>query len=158
MRRTLEQDFLCDSLKGRIRYFSTRYRRAHDQTGRVCILVDDVEIINMPFETEHALSCETQRRKPGSGKSFNELYAEVSQEFHEQGRFEPYDFSVAFDEFMSSDVQDAIQSDNLLVRLFAILDRRIGKRTLEKMRADMSDTPDWLMYFYKLRLESEGML
>lgn len=158
VRKTLEQDFLCDSLKGRVRYFATKYRHAHDQTGRVCILVDDKEIISMPFETEHKLYAEAHRRKPGSGKSLKELSDEVSHDFHEHGIFEPYEFGVAFDEFTCSSIQDSLKSENWLVRLMAILDRRVGKRTLEKVRADMSEIPDWLMFFYKLRLESEGML
>ena len=48
-RKILEQDLLCNSLRGRVRYFATRYRNAHDGIGRVCVLVDEKEVINMPF-------------------------------------------------------------------------------------------------------------
>jgi len=41
----LEQDLLCDALKGRLKYFITKYNNAHDESGRVAIIVDGREII-----------------------------------------------------------------------------------------------------------------
>ena len=35
MRKKLETENICDSLKGRINYFATRYRKSHDEMGRV---------------------------------------------------------------------------------------------------------------------------
>ncbi len=35
LRRELENDYICESLKGRIQYFLTHYRKAHDDYGRV---------------------------------------------------------------------------------------------------------------------------
>jgi len=45
MRKILEQENICASLKGRLQYFATRYRGAHDQTGRVAIHLDGKEIL-----------------------------------------------------------------------------------------------------------------
>lgn len=45
MRKILEQENICNALKGRIRYFVTRYRESHDELGRVAILDDDIEVI-----------------------------------------------------------------------------------------------------------------
>jgi len=41
VRKRLEQDLLCDALKGRLKYFITKYNNAHD----VAIIVDGREII-----------------------------------------------------------------------------------------------------------------
>ena len=158
IRKLLEQDILCDSLRGRVRYFATRYRQAHDQTGRVCILIDDEEIISMPFQTENEIYSEVYRRWPGSGKSRAELTGEVSEEFHERGIYYPGDFGDALDEFLSNQISDSLCSDNWLVRLLAILDRRTGKRNLVKLKDELHSLPDWLQYFYRLRLESEHLL
>jgi len=35
VRKRLEQDLLCDALKGRLKYFITKYNNAHDESGRV---------------------------------------------------------------------------------------------------------------------------
>lgn len=43
------------------------------------------------------------------------------------------------------------------VRMFAILDRQVGKRTLEKLKANINEQPDWLQYFYNLRFEADNI-
>jgi hypothetical protein len=39
--------------------------------------------------------------------------------------------------------------------MFAVLDRRLGKRTLEKIKLTLDTQPDWLKKFYVLRLNAE---
>ena len=39
--------------------------------------------------------------------------------------------------------------------MFAILDRRIGKRTLVKIKETLNEQPDWLKKIYQLRLDAE---
>ena len=154
-RKILEQDLLCDTLKGRVRYFTTRYRKAHDNVGRVCVLVDGNEIINMPFFTEGKRYAETYKRKEDEpDKSFQDIYAEVYEDFANKGLYYAGDFGFALDEFLSLDIQEALKSDNWLVRMLAIMDRRVGKRTLEKIKPSVSELPEWLQYFYRLRIES----
>ena len=154
IRQRLEQECLCDSLRGRIRYFATRYRHAHDGTGRVCILVDEIEKLNMPFETEYKISAEVYNRKDNT-KSLKDWYDEVTDEFHDNGIFEPYDFGIALDEYFNHPIEKSLQSENLLVRLLAILDKRVGKRTLEKLKSTSKTLPEWLQYFYKLRFDAD---
>jgi hypothetical protein len=92
VRKTLEQDLLCDSLKGRVRYFTTRYRKAHDQTGRVCVLVDEKEIINMPFRIEDDRYGETRaRRKNELNRSFDDVLKDVHKDFADKGLYYPGD-------------------------------------------------------------------
>jgi len=45
-----------------------------------------------------------------------------------------------------------------MVRLLAVLDRRVGKRTLEKLKDEVDKQPEWLKKFYLLRLEAEGII
>lgn len=47
---------------------------------------------------------------------------------------------------------------NPLVRMFAVLDRRVGKRTLEKLALCVDEQPAWLREFYLLRLEAEKII
>ena len=157
VRKILEQDLLCDSLKGRVRYFTTRYRKAHDQTGRVCVLVDEKEIINMPFRIEADRYAKTHaRKKDEPDKSFWDIHKEVSDDFAQNGLYYPGDFGFALDEFLSSGIKVALNSDNWIVRMLAIMDRRTGKRTLQKLKPTISDLPTWLQFFYKLRIDSDN--
>jgi hypothetical protein len=158
VRKKLEQELLCDSLKGRVRYFATRYRKSHDGIGRVCVLVDEKEIINMPFSIENERYAETHRRKKDeTDRSLYEIHEKVCEGFAENGLFYPGDFGSALDEFLSSNIMDALHSENYLVRMLAIMNRRTGKRTLEKIKPAISGLPEWLQYFYFLRLENGSM-
>ena len=49
------------------------------------------------------------------------------------------------------------RNENYLIRVFAIMDRRVGKRTLEKIRnVDLyKEYPEWVQQFYRLRLEKD---
>ncbi len=130
IKKRLEQEFLCDSLKGRISYFMTSYSKAHDNEGRVAIRVDGVEVLK--------------------GSQFKEV--SISE-----GTFNTHSFTNALEKFFHMDIKDSINSDNYLIRLLAILDRRVGKRTLTKLVDQLEEQPDWLKYFYKLRLSSENI-
>lgn len=39
--------------------------------------------------------------------------------------------------------------------MFAVLDRRVGKRTIDKLKASIDEQPEWLRFFYLLRSEAE---
>ncbi|UPM52843.1 hypothetical protein MY490_13495 [Gottfriedia acidiceleris] len=41
------EGFICDSLKNRVQFTVTNYRKAHDQLGRAFITVDKKEVLNM---------------------------------------------------------------------------------------------------------------
>lgn len=45
IKKRLEEDLLCASPKGRVRYFITKYKNSHDESGRVAISVDGEETI-----------------------------------------------------------------------------------------------------------------
>ena len=42
--------------------------------------------------------------------------------------------------------------------MLAVLDRRIGKRTLQKLHATLEEQPEWLRQFYVLRLKVENII
>ena len=59
--------------------------------------------------------------------------------------------------FSQTVLRNLLNSDNMLVRMLAILDRRIGKRTLEKIKQNTEELPEWLQFFYKLRFDNEDL-
>jgi len=54
-------------------------------------------------------------------------------------------------------INKAVENINPLVRMFAVLDRRVGKRTLVKLKLSVDRQPEWLRYFYLLRLSAENI-
>lgn len=57
-------------------------------------------------------------------------------------------------EFLQMPIADALCSENYLVKIFAIMDRRVGKRTLQKLSesGEYKNYPEWVRQFYELRL------
>ena len=113
----------------------------------------------MPFSIENERYAETHKRKKDEpDKSYQEIHEKVFGDFAEKGLYYPGDFGFALDAFLSADIQESLRSNNYLVRMLAIMDRRTGKRTLEKMGPAISGLPEWLQYFYHLRFESDGIV
>lgn len=171
-RKILEEEMLCDSLKGRVQYFLTHYHGAPDQYGRFCIRVDGKEYVHASpynerysFEEEKKIKAEQHTpRREWTGRRF--LYDEenriiedqVAAQMIHENKMEIYHVTTAIEEYLQSDIQTSLASSNEMVRLLAVLDRRVGKRTLEKLKDEVDKQPEWLKKFYLLRLEAEGII
>ena len=69
--------------------------------------------------------------------------------------FDQNHFYEAFYIYNNSDIRQSICSENPLVRVFAVMDKRIGKRTLYKIAENLDKQPDWVQILYKIRLNAE---
>ena len=71
--------------------------------------------------------------------------------------FSDCDFLSAATEYLQLSIKDALESENYLIKVFAIMYRRVGKRTLEKIRnANLyKEYPEWEQQFYRLRMEKD---
>ena len=61
-------------------------------------------------------------------------------------------------EFDNQDIETSLKSENLIVKIFAVLDRRVGKRRLKIMKETIMDEPDTFQEFYAIRVKAEGLL
>lgn len=145
MRHKLENDYLAPCLRGRVRFFVTRYVGTHDYEGRASILVDG----------EEALSGGYFEAWPKDLLLGTETPEEIRRNYYEG--LNVYDFYVAFHEFDTQTVQESLQSEDQIVRLFALFDRRVGKRTLLKLREGLDAQPPAFQRFWAIRMEAEGL-
>lgn len=173
IKKRLEEDLLCNSLKGRVEYFITKYKNSHDESGRVAIIVDGKEIIQgnifmyykgyREVEQKYKNKLNVPRRF-WNGKEVENDFENRQVENYideirlEEGIFDVWQFTDAVELFLSTSIECSLSSSNPLVRLLAIVDRRVGKRTLKKIMESTSAQPIWLQYFYNLRYQSEGLL
>lgn len=67
------------------------------------------------------------------------------------------EFCEALAAYRNQPVFQSLRADDPLVRMFAVLDRRVGKRTLAEIQQTISAQPEWLKTFYILRLQAEGL-
>lgn len=146
MRKKLEQDYLAPCLRGRIRYFATTYRDSHDREGRAAILLDGVEILRGGW-----FNLEPKWPHPW------DPYEQVDETALEFGAFDQRSFYEAFQIFDNQSIEESLSCDNLLARIFALLVRRVGKRRLKAMAADMRHAPEVVRRFYEIRMQAEGL-
>lgn len=73
------------------------------------------------------------------------------------GVFDQCCFYKAFEEFDNQNIHNSLISNNLIVRIFAILDRRIGKRRLLLIQETIKEEPETFQEFFAIRRKSEGM-
>lgn len=97
IRKLLEEDLLCEALRGRVQYFITKYNNAHDESGRVAVRVDGVEVLK--------------------GNEF--IY---------------YRDYLPLENALKKELGAPRRTwKDPIVRMLAILDRRVGKRTLHRL-------------------------
>lgn len=156
MRGYLEGEILADSLKGRVRWECANLA-GMNSISAFEVYVDDALAKRFSMETVACAACGP--RAPGEKrdmKQFWEAYwAQKALPLEERNEFDDEDFSLALAEYRCLDAHEAITSDDPVVRMFAVLDRRIGKRTLERLAGTLEEQPAWLRPFYHLRMNAE---
>lgn len=149
-------DLLCDSLKNKISYFYTSYHEVHNVYGRATINYNKKEMVAFSWVEAYAQEREVSL-----------LYQEgkkVSYEEMEKVKWMPEcklcegDFINAITIYLKTDIATSLQSDNYLLRVFAYMDRRAGKRTLVKIKDEVEKLPEWVKQFYQIRCEANGIV
>ena len=82
-------------------------------------------------------------------------YDIAHKKVEEQDIFLQYDFLEAVERFLNSPIEESLKSDNSIVKALALIDRRVGKRTLNMLKESIKDESEFVRYFYRLRYEAE---
>ncbi len=56
---------------------------------------------------------------------------------------------------MNSPIEESLESDNAIINVLALIDRRVGKRTLSTIKNSIENKSKLVRYFYQLRCEAE---
>ena len=139
------KDQICPELRDRIDFHLTSYRASHDGADKVWITIDGRRVFSCkhyPYEWAEAAAHQ-------SGLHGDEIKSALREvEIHG-----PRDFGDAMRSYLATPVNAALKSPDPIVRAFAIVDRRVGKRTLATL--DLSDCQHSLVKaFYELRCAS----
>jgi len=144
---------LCPPLKNRITYFLTRYHDVHNAYGRAAIRLDGKELVCFSWIEQYR-----QEMQIDQFLSENEGYCEMAEQalksqFDQNCTYCDKDFLAAALNFRDLSIQDALQSENLIICILAVLDKRVGKRTLQRIASEGSykKLPQWVQQFYTLR-------
>jgi hypothetical protein len=160
MRKCLEQDYLCDALRGRVQYFATRYRKFDDTEGRVAIRIDGEELYKscwVDWTIKRDMAWREFNQEIGRNTSYREARDIIELEAINKGGFDQFLFYNAFYEYQNQSIDMSLESKDPIVILFSIFDKRVGKRKLVKIIPCIEKQPEWLRPFYRLRYEVEGL-
>ncbi len=159
MRKYLEREMLAECLRGHIRYGCTAYC-GMDGSHIFEICVDGRQIKRFSWETVNTYFINNGYKKNSEPFGILEYWQDFTSmlnEFPIQARTEYTDdeFCGALELYRNQNIQQSIYSENPIIKMFAVLDRRIGRRTLKKIECRIKNQPDWLQMLYNLRIKSE---
>ena len=162
IRNKLEKNYLCLALRGHIQYFATSYSKSVDHVGRVSIRMDGIEVLKSNyykyFENVwtkfHNLRSTALKDCNYAKEAIDQAYAFAL----EQGTFDKKVFYEAFDIFDNQSIDESLLSKNPIVRILALLDRRLGKRRLVHLGESMEHELNWVRAFYVIRMQAEGLM
>ncbi|MBC5786961.1 SF0329 family protein [Clostridium facile] len=159
MRNYLEQEMLADSLKGRVQYFCNSFRKT-DGFELIEIRVDGRARKRFSWQTtafQHYREKQKQCHDYTPRDAWIEFHKFIRLPVEEREEFTDEEFCEALKIYRSLSIQESLYHSNPIVRMFAILDRRVGKRSLLKLSQQIQKQPHWLQYFYCLRLKAEHL-
>lgn len=156
IRKKLESEYLAKSLQGHIQYYATTYSRSHDHEGRAAIRYDGKEIIKGCYWYNWTKAGQFPKDEKYE-RRMREENAFMDDTALKLGVFDQRSFYAAFQEFDQQSIEKSLKSENLLVRIFAVLDRRVGKRRLLMMKDTIEQEPNTFKEFYAIRARAEGI-
>ena len=176
------ESFLCPELVGRVEYRATSYHYLPDKLGRCYITVDKKEVLNMSdtnalircYQTEQEIKNNPHIDIPITEEDINEVRRDSFNQIPEDRlkvvarnrKISTYakelleaqaillrsDFYDAAKRFLTMPIDDCLKSNEILLNIFALVDRRVGKRRLMNLEEQMSLKHPIVQYFYKLRI------
>lgn len=154
IRHKLENEYLAPSLRGHIQYFCTTYKHSHDEEGRASIRLDGNEILKGNYFNFWLKFPEDERNLERRYRP----YDFVDETALKLGAFDQRSFYSAFEKFDNQSIEESLTSENLIVRIFAILDRRVGKRRLIKLKKYLNAEDEIFNTFFTIRAQAEGIV
>ncbi|MGI2296372.1 SF0329 family protein [Paenibacillus sp. GXUN7292] len=175
------ESFLCPALIGRVEYRATSYRYLPDKAGNCYITVDKKNVLNMSdvtnlirwYQTELEIKSDPDIQIPINNEEIEAVRKETkgmvpedrlkviarSRKISEyakellsaQTSLSKSNFIVAANKFLSISIEESIESNDILLNILALVDRRVGKKRILNMSEKMKLKHPVVQYFYELR-------
>ena len=161
MRKYLEQEMLADSLKNQVRYRCTTYV-GMDGCRVFEVFINNTLAKRFSWETVNTFFIEKGYKDSHEYYGISEYWNGFvnildSIPMSQRTEYTDEEFCEALEKYRNQPISQSINSSNAIERMFAVLDRRIGKRTLMALKDTVKEQPKWLQSFYNLRLSAEAV-
>lgn len=178
------ESFLCPALQGRVEYRATSYRYLPDKAGLCYIAVDKKNVLHMSdgttsirwYQTEQEIKNDPGIQIPISKEEIEAVRKDTkgtvpedrltviarSRKLSEyakellsaQSLLSKSNFTVVATQFLSISIEESIESQDILLNILALVDRRVGKKRILNMSEKMKLKHPSVQYFYELRLST----
>lgn len=174
------ESFLCPALHGRVEYRATSYRYLPDKAGICYISVDKKNVFNMSdktslikwYQTEQEIKNDSDIQIPISNEEIEAVRKDTKgapedrliviarsrkmsgyakELLSAQASLSKSNFNVVANNFLTISIEESIESDDILLNILALVDRRVGKKRIQNMAEKMKVKHPIVQYFYELR-------
>jgi len=178
------EGFLAESLSERIQYAASSYRYLKDKPGQCYLKADGVEVFALKrqvegitwYQNEQEIKKQQNIICYASSEEIDTLHAakpKIPEErlrviivdqkvtecakliYEAQNQLLKSDFMNKAAEYMASSLEKSIEGNDILLNVFALIDRRMGKSRLRKLRDKMTQKHPVVQYFYQMRCQAE---
>lgn len=176
------ESFLSPSLQGKVEYRATGYRYSPDKAGICYITVDKKNVLNMNdattsikwYTSEQEIKSDSgidipisseqieAVRKDTDGKipedrliviARSRVRSELAKELMAaQASLSKSNFITAANQFLSTSIEESIESKDIMLNILALADRRVGKKRILNMSDKIKLKHPAVQYFYEIRL------
>ncbi|WP_179037730.1 SF0329 family protein [Paenibacillus sp. URB8-2] len=175
------ESFLCPALNGRVEYRAPGYRYLPDKSGICYITVNKKNVLNMSdktssirwYQTELEIKNDPDIQIPISNDDIEAVRkgtkgpvpedrliviarsrktSEIAKELlSAQASLSKSNFIVVANKFLTTSIEESIESNDILLNILALVDRRVGKKRIVNMSEKMMLKHPAVQYFYELR-------
>ncbi len=183
LKKNLES-YLCPALYGRVEYSASSYRYLPDKSGLCYITVDRKNVLNMSDKTNiikwylteqeikndstiqisinieeieavkkesNGIIPEDRLQVIARGRKLSEYAKEL---LSAESSLSKSNFVIVANKFLSTSIDESIESNDILLNVLALVDRRLGKKRILNMSEKMKLKHPIVQYFYELRLST----
>ncbi|NUU61101.1 SF0329 family protein [Paenibacillus agri] len=175
------EGFLSPALEGRVEYRAPGYRYLPDKSGICYITVDKKNILNMSdktnpirwYQTELEIKNDPDIQIPISSDEIEAVRKDTkgpvpedrliviargrkSTEYAKellsaQAALSKSNFTVVANKFLTTPIEESLESSEILLNVLALVDKRVGKKRILSMAEKMELKHPVVRYFYDLR-------
>ncbi|MGZ7442983.1 SF0329 family protein [Paenibacillus sp. TH7-28] len=175
------ESFLSPALHGRVEYRAPGYRYLPDKSGICYISVDKKNVLNMSdktnsirwYQTELEIKNDPDIQIPITSDEIEAVRKDTKGPVPEdrliviarsrkssehakellsaQASLSKSNFIAVANKFLSTSVEDSMESHDILLNILALVDRRVGKKRILNMSDQMKLKHPIVQYFYELR-------
>lgn len=175
------ESFLTPALVGRVEYRATSYRYLPDKAGDCYISVDKKNVLHMSdktspiqwYQTELEIKNDSGIQIPINDEELEavrrdtkgnvpeerliviarnrKMTAHAKELFAAQSSLSRSNFMVVANQYLSTSLEESLESNEILLNILALVDRRLGKKRILNMAEKMKFKHPSVQYFYELR-------